>query len=170
MKHGNRLYSIILIRLRHIPQHRRIRMRRVISFIPTLHSFRNPKYHGGGGYHSGGSCHAGRSPSNQSQGTVDRVSSGTGTTRTSSKGSIRSGSEDVLVDLLGADVGRKISGGVWGAFGAAKKLAGKSKSFLEERVEKAQEEGWVDTVVDTAKLGDPPPRLWRLNMWGGVPP
>jgi len=50
-------------------------------------------------------------------------------------------------------VGSKVQDGVKGALTVAKTLANKSKSYLEEKAQKAQSDGWVDTVVDTAKEG-----------------
>eukprot|EP00401_Gymnodinium_catenatum_P041821 CAMPEP_0117598692 /NCGR_PEP_ID=MMETSP0784-20121206/75541_1 /TAXON_ID=39447 /ORGANISM="" /LENGTH=406 /DNA_ID=CAMNT_0005401177 /DNA_START=22 /DNA_END=1243 /DNA_ORIENTATION=+ len=61
--------------------------------------------------------------------------------------------DDPIWALLGGEVGSKVQDGVKGALTVAKTLANKSKSYLEEKAQKAQSDGWVDTVVDTAKEG-----------------
>eukprot|EP00927_Polykrikos_kofoidii_P005210 TRINITY_DN12080_c0_g1_i1.p1 TRINITY_DN12080_c0_g1~~TRINITY_DN12080_c0_g1_i1.p1 ORF type:complete len:482 (+),score=80.96 TRINITY_DN12080_c0_g1_i1:63-1448(+) len=73
-------------------------------------------------------------------------------------GSARSGcgagaSEDFLSGILGAEATSKVSTGMWGAVGTVRGFASKSKSFVETKVAKAQQDGWVDTVVDVAKQG-----------------
>lgn len=59
--------------------------------------------------------------------------------------------DSLLVGLLGPQVGPKVADGVWGALGVAKNLGGKSRS-LEERVQKVQEDGWADVLVDTTLM------------------
>merc|ERR1712137_443477 len=60
-------------------------------------------------------------------------------------------------DALGGDVGydltARVSGGLWSTFGTAKELAGRAKTFAANKVTQAQNEGWLDAAIDTAKLG-----------------
>lgn len=50
-------------------------------------------------------------------------------------------------------VGPKVSTGVWSAVGFAGKIAEKAKKLAEDKVAQAQNEGWLDTALDTAKQG-----------------
>lgn len=61
--------------------------------------------------------------------------------------------DDLIGAVFGEEVGSKVSGGLWTALGAAKTIASKAKTFAETKKQQAQQEGWIDTVVGTAKQG-----------------
>eukprot|EP00929_Paragymnodinium_shiwhaense_P062227 TRINITY_DN31066_c0_g1_i1.p1 TRINITY_DN31066_c0_g1~~TRINITY_DN31066_c0_g1_i1.p1 ORF type:complete len:427 (-),score=113.76 TRINITY_DN31066_c0_g1_i1:30-1310(-) len=78
--------------------------------------------------------------------------SGSGTSASSTSSGKRAGArDDGLSNLLGGDIGSKIGSGLWGAVGSVKKMANKSKSFVDSKVAQAQDEGLLDALVDTAK-------------------
>lgn len=113
-------------------------------------SYRSDSYHSDA-YHSGS-----RSDNRYST-TADEAGTPSSQRRTDVyNGNYQNLSSTRDVDALAGDVGQdltsKVSGGLWSTLGTAKELAGRAKTFAAHKVTQAQNEGWLDTAIDTAKL------------------
>eukprot|EP00441_Pelagodinium_beii_P021053 CAMPEP_0197668100 /NCGR_PEP_ID=MMETSP1338-20131121/68254_1 /TAXON_ID=43686 ORGANISM="Pelagodinium beii, Strain RCC1491" /NCGR_SAMPLE_ID=MMETSP1338 /ASSEMBLY_ACC=CAM_ASM_000754 /LENGTH=291 /DNA_ID=CAMNT_0043247457 /DNA_START=117 /DNA_END=989 /DNA_ORIENTATION=+ len=66
-------------------------------------------------------------------------------------GGERFGGQESLQSILGQPLPAQASGGLWNAVNLVGDLANKAKVAIEEKVNDAQKEGWVESVLDSAK-------------------